>query len=317
MKKIQITAFIIFVFLIFLAIGQISKINQANLQRVIDRENSMNFFSDTNGKNCFGGTYIDLSSVSKRFFGKYSLSAVEIGFYNTDTYHSFRTHLGVKNKKSFFCPNPPKQKLIYKCDYLSFLDNFEVGHYKDKDYEDIPEGEIIDNFATFLEITPFDDQGVEDIFVEVKLISVLSPGASLQLDYQSDLVTIFNRKLIGLISGATNKERKFINFGNNEDLRLFIDRINLSISGRDKRPYGNAVSKTHYAFGKTFTTNSRATYPLETSQCIAIDEENFIPNLMQTADKIETLLTSFRQSERLKHNQLNEKDKKLKDDFQL
>jgi hypothetical protein len=38
---------------------------------------------------------------------------------------------------------------------------------------------------------------------------------------------------------------------------------------------------------------------------------------MQTADKIETLLTSFRQSEKLKQNRLNEKDKKLKDDFQL
>ena len=310
MKKIQVYAFIILVLvLLFFALGQISKFN-ASIQLKIDQENLMK----TKDKNCFSGTDIDLSLVNKRSFGQYSLSDVEISFGNTvGSGHSFQPS-GIK--KSFVCPNPPKQKLIYKCDYLSFLDNYEVGHFY-KEYEDIPEREINNNFATFLEITPFDDQGVEDIFVEVKLISVLSPGDSLRLNYQSDLVTIFNRKLIGLISGATNKERKFINFGNNEDLKLFIDRINLSISGRDKRPYGNAASKTSYAFGETFTTKSRATHPLETSQCVAIDEENFIPNLMQTADKIETLLTSFRQSERLNHNRLNEKDKKLKDDFQL
>ncbi len=298
MKKILVVVgvFIAFVFALLIQDGLENKQRKLELEtHWQNSRNSMDMFSESKGEYCLSAKYVDLSHSEKKF-GDYS-----------------RNDLGniPSQNSGFFCPNPPKNKLIYQCDYLEFF-TFGALDTRYNDRTNSINSNAVDNYSIFLEITPFNDSGIEDVYVETELISIFSPKDAINLNYQSDLVTVTNRKIKGLISGQTNNERKLINFGDNFSLELFLDRTDLSLSTRNP-----GVRKSTYNSPCGGFAEPKCKDDLQISQCIAIDEEDFVPNLMQTADKIETLLTSFRQSERLKQNRLNEKDKKLKDDFKL
>ena len=300
-------------FVIFSSYQEASKRKQARIEGAIEREsyadNSMNIFRESKGANCFATKYN--ASFYLRL-GENSLQDMrDIGY------------------ESFFCPDISKKKLIYQCNYFAFLDQGSFSSYDDRPIEypssfigdfdwnepsetDYSQKEIVDNFSTFIEITPFSDNENEDVFVEAHLISIFSPWKSRDLLSQSAFVTFINKSFFGVISGQTNKERKFINFGNNYDLELFMDRTNLTLSGRFPR-----IRNSSYNSPCGGLAEPKCQDELQVSKCSPIDEDNYILSLRETINKIDASVTSFRQLKKAEKDLLDEEDIKIKDNFKL